>query len=177
MPKLTKTQSAILVSAAQREDGSALPLPDALKLKGAAVTRTLEALRKKGLLEEKPASREAAQWRENKDGARMMLVITETGRATIHTETAASKSGRKRSASRAVRRDVSKRRARRTTKVDAILALLRQPDGAGIAQMQKSTGWQPHSVRAALTGLRKRGIQMERGKDANGDTVYRAPKA
>lgn len=40
MPKLTKTQSAILVSAAQREDGSALPLPDALKIKGAAVTRT-----------------------------------------------------------------------------------------------------------------------------------------
>ncbi len=68
MPKLTDTQLVILSAAAQRKDRAVLPLPKSLKTKGAAVTKTLDGLRKKGLLEEKPASREAAAWREGKGG-------------------------------------------------------------------------------------------------------------
>ncbi len=61
----------------------------------------------------------------------------------------------------------------KTTKTDAVLRLLRRPSGATIAQLQKITGWQPHSVRAALTGFRKRGIAVAREKDDAGTTVYR----
>ncbi len=62
------------------------------------------------------------------------------------------------------------------TKIDAVIRLLRRSSGATIAQLQMTTGWQPHSVRAALTGLRKKGHDVQRGKDAKGVTVYRIPK-
>ncbi len=59
------------------------------------------------------------------------------------------------------------------TKIETILKLLHRPNGANIAQLQKAVGWQPHSVRAALTGLRKKGYTIERDKDAKGVTRYR----
>ncbi len=59
------------------------------------------------------------------------------------------------------------------TKIEMILKQLCRPNGASIAQLQKATGWQPHSVRAALTGLRKKGHNIERDKDAKGVTRYR----
>lgn len=62
------------------------------------------------------------------------------------------------------------------TKTGTILKLLRRPSGATIDQMQKSTGWQPHSVRAALTGLRKKAHDVQRGKDPKGVTVYSVAK-
>ncbi len=48
-------------------------------------------------------------------------------------------------------------KAKSQTKAGAILSQLRRPSGASIAQLQKVTGWQPHSIRATLTGLRKQG--------------------
>ncbi len=62
------------------------------------------------------------------------------------------------------------------TKIETICKLLRRPNGASIAQLQKATGWKPHSVRAALTGLRKKGHEVTRGKDAKGVTVYAVAK-
>ena len=62
------------------------------------------------------------------------------------------------------------------TKIETILKLLRRPKGASIAQLQKATGWKPHSVRAAITGLRKKRHEVTRGKDAKGVTVYAVAK-
>ncbi len=63
------------------------------------------------------------------------------------------------------------------TKSATILKLLRRPKGASIDQLQKATDWQAHSIRAALTGLRKKGHEIERsGKDRTGTTVYRIAK-
>ena len=59
------------------------------------------------------------------------------------------------------------------TKTDAVIRLLKRPQGASIAQLQKPTGWQPHSVRAALTGLRKKGHEITRDENDAGVTVYR----
>jgi hypothetical protein len=59
----------------------------------------------------------------------------------------------------------------------AILTMLQRPSGATIADLQKATGWQPHSVRAALTGLRKQKHKITRSQSASGVTVYSAPKA
>ncbi len=58
------------------------------------------------------------------------------------------------------------------TKADTILDLLQRPTGASIAELTKATGWQPHSVRAALTGLRKKGRGVVRAKDGRGVTRY-----
>ena len=58
------------------------------------------------------------------------------------------------------------------TKADTILDLVQRPTGASIAELTRATGWQPHSVRAALTGLRKKGREVVRSKDDQGITRY-----
>lgn len=63
------------------------------------------------------------------------------------------------------------------TKSATVLKLVSRPAGATLGALEKATGWQPHSVRAALTGLRKAGHAVERGKDAKGVTVYRIAQA
>ena len=61
----------------------------------------------------------------------------------------------------------------RQSKKAAVIALLERPDGAAISELTAATGWQVHSVRAALTGLRKEGKDLVRAKDATGVTHYR----
>ena len=63
------------------------------------------------------------------------------------------------------------------TKTATILKLLHRPKGGSIAELQKATGWKPHSVRAALTGLRKKGHKIERTKNAKDTAVYSITKA
>lgn len=62
---------------------------------------------------------------------------------------------------------------RGSAKLDTILKHLGHKNGASLPALGKATGWQPHSVRAALTGLRKKGHAIERFKDAKGATIYR----
>ena len=65
----------------------------------------------------------------------------------------------------------------RPSKKASIIDLLQRPDGAAIRDLTKATGWQVHSVRAALTGLRKEGRELVRDKDAAGVTYYRLSAA
>jgi Protein of unknown function (DUF3489) len=55
-----------------------------------------------------------------------------------------------------------------------VLALLCGPSGATIATVTRSTGWQPHTVRAFLAAVvRKRlGLRLESEK-TDGERVYR----
>jgi predicted DNA-binding transcriptional regulator len=59
------------------------------------------------------------------------------------------------------------------TKKQIAIALLERPKGASLAEMQRAMGWQAHSVRAALTGLRKRGLGITRETNNAGTTMYR----
>ena len=61
----------------------------------------------------------------------------------------------------------------RPSKKAVILALIERPDGAAIGDLTAATGWQVHSVRAALTGLRKEGKELVRTKNEGGVTHYR----
>jgi len=65
----------------------------------------------------------------------------------------------------------------KTTKQDAVIKLLKRRQGASVEQIQQVTNWQPHSVRAALTGLRKKGHGIARGENAKGGTVYKIVEA
>ena len=60
----------------------------------------------------------------------------------------------------------------RPTKQASILDLLRRAKGASIGDLTSATGWQAHSVRAAVTGLRKRGHDVERSVES-GASRYR----
>jgi hypothetical protein len=62
-------------------------------------------------------------------------------------------------------------------KTEIVIKLLRRPQGATMVQLQTATGWLPHSTRAALTGFRKKGHDITRGKNAKDVTVYKIEKA
>jgi Protein of unknown function (DUF3489) len=53
--------------------------------------------------------------------------------------------------------------------------MLRRPEGASIAQVIAATGWQPHTVRGAISGAlkKKRGLAVTSEKGENGERVYR----
>jgi hypothetical protein len=63
----------------------------------------------------------------------------------------------------------------RSSKKAVIVSLLERPHGAALSDLTGATGWQVHSVRAALTGLRKEGREVVRSKDESGVTHYRLP--
>jgi hypothetical protein len=56
------------------------------------------------------------------------------------------------------------------SKLGIVLALLQADQGASLAKLTAVTNWLPHTTRAALTGLRKRGylIATEKVTDADG---------
>jgi hypothetical protein len=58
------------------------------------------------------------------------------------------------------------------TKIGKVIALLTRGDGATLEQMVKATAWQPHTTRAALTGLKEKGYTIERSQ-RDGASVYR----
>jgi hypothetical protein len=58
------------------------------------------------------------------------------------------------------------------TKIARVLELLRRDGGAKLDEVVTATGWLPHTSRAALTGLRKRGYEIERRPGTEGGSVY-----
>ena len=50
--------------------------------------------------------------------------------------------------------------ARRGTKQAILIELLKRPKGATIEQMTTKTGWQPHSVRGAISGSLKKKLGL-----------------
>lgn len=50
----------------------------------------------------------------------------------------------------------------RTTKKQELIRLLAGKTGADVAGLSDRLGWQQHSVRAALTGLRKAGYDIQK---------------
>jgi hypothetical protein len=99
-------------------------------------------------------------------------VITKAGRAALWTGGEKTKPAGKSRGAKAAPDSV-----RPNSKQARLLALLRRSEGAAMADLTATTGWQAHSVRAALTGFRKRGIPVTRAKDEAGTTVYRVAEA
>ena len=60
----------------------------------------------------------------------------------------------------------------RETKIDFVRGLLSRAEGATIAQLVAATGWLPHTTRAALTGLKKKGHTVVSVK-IDGTRLYR----
>jgi len=195
MSKLTDTQLVMLSKASQRED-RAVECPD--HLKGGALKAVVSKLLDGGLLNEIAAKRGMPAWRRDDEGASFALVITRAGLKAIAADSQESPADQlpgKRAeseASRARPRGPGTRHSGRVatgsppakntkpaelsagSKQALVLSMLQRKGGASLADLVSATGWLPHTTRAALTGLRKRGYVLERSRPEEGNSsVYR----
>lgn len=61
------------------------------------------------------------------------------------------------------------------TKQEQLISMLRRPDGATIGEIVKAFGWQPHTVRGAISGALKKKLGLKVTSEKIGDRgrVYR----
>ena len=57
------------------------------------------------------------------------------------------------------------------TKIAQVIEMLHRSGGASLGELVTTTGWLPHTTRAALTGLRKKGHTLDK-QSRDGVMVY-----
>lgn len=163
MTKLTDIQAILLSTAAGREEGSLLPMPGSLAGKDEQVRKAIEQLIKRGLAAEAEVTDRSITSREEGD-RRFAALITDAGKHAIGVmePDAAQQSP-----------PPVRGEPRCDTKQAKVLDLLQREQGASVADIVEATGWLPHTTRAALTGIRKRGTTLDKTK-VDGVTRYKA---
>ena len=187
---LSDAQLVILSAAAQRPDGSLLPLPKKLASKGAAQNRVMiEILCKRKLAEERSTKNDAPEWRRDKEGHPLGLFITKSGllalginetEETKPSQAAASMPRQRktvakpRTKAQKVSTDKSKERGGPSqSKQEAVIKMLRRKSGVTIDDIVAETGWQRHSVRGFFSGLIKKKLKLPLVSDVSKDGVRR----
>lgn len=185
---LSDTQLILLSEASQSPDRR-IVLPESLR--GGAATKVLESLARKGLIEPILDPEQLALPGHRRHGLTdfqitsvglMAINADDDGQREQHStcvgsevgpgsevEDAGDESG---SVLDAAGRDGSAV-PRAGTKLADVIALLEREGGASIDELIAATGWLAHTTRAAVTGLRKRGLVVDRVKREDGTTVYR----
>ena len=161
--KLSDTQLVMLSAAAQREDRCIAARPN---LNGASAAKIATKLVSSGLAKEIKAKPGAYVWRRDSEtGQAYALKLTAAGLNAIAVdEDSETETG---VVTKAVAPTAAIVGPREGSKLAAVLGLLRRDGGATIDQLATAMGWQPHTTRAALTGLRKRGFGIDRHKAEN----------
>jgi hypothetical protein len=176
--QLSDTQSVILSAACAREGGLVLPITASLK--GGAVDMVLTSMIKKGLIEAIPVKAGAPVWREDEDGTPLTLVATaaayealgivaDTGADTAPEEKLATDPPTDAHVAKPARK------IREGTKQEALIAMLRRPEGASIAEITAEFGWLPHTSRGAIAGALKKklGLDVTSEKDEIRGRIYK----
>jgi hypothetical protein len=161
MPKLNDTQLILLSTASRQPDGSFYPLPETLGSCGDRVVQAIAALVKRGLAVERETLDAAQVQRVDRD-IRYGMFITDVGMQALDV-------GENDTAPVATTPTPG---PERPSKASIVIALLKRHDGATMSELIEATGWLPHTTRAALTGLRKKGHAIDRAK-RDSDTCYR----
>jgi hypothetical protein len=179
--KLTDSQLVILNIVAKAERPIGKDDLAGLRAKGAALARVVAVLIKKDLLKESRAKRGEPFWHRNESGHAKALAITSEGLAALGIDPGSEEmepSTQVKAPSKVAARTPKKPDStaapapRPDTKKARLLELLMTAEGASIDQLTKRFCWQAHTVRAALTGLRKSGYDIERDS-ADGVSRYR----
>ncbi|MDB5595131.1 MAG: uncharacterized protein JWM36_2092 [Hyphomicrobiales bacterium] len=188
MTKLTTTQLSVLSRAAARDDGAA-SLPEHLTRSAAA--KVAASLVSRKLMREVRAKAGMPVWRVDGD-RKVALVILKAGRSAILVDTqpterpADTKRTPPPTAPDEAKEPSSKPlqdalntpppiaadAPRQGSKQALVVELLARREGATIDALIEATGWLPHTTRAALTGLRRRGYGIERTRGVDGATRY-----
>lgn len=159
---LSDTQLIILTNAGKRDDGLVLIPPT---LKGAAMQKVVGALLKRGFVKESKGDACVTMpgvWRRDGDHG-YALFITNDGRRAIGIDPVEAKTPNV---------DDTRSDPKAGSKKATILSLLSRPEGASMDLLLSTTGWLPHTMRAALSRLRADGHALERTRTDHG-TVYR----
>jgi hypothetical protein len=181
MAKLTDTQLIVLSKAAARDDGIA-SIPAGLNKAAAAKVATSLISRK--LMREIRSKPDMPVWREDEEGRRTSLVITQEGREAIGIGDGEKDSSEAATRAKVERHGVGQQRSPRdrSTTVDEprsgskqafIIKMLSRKSGATLEALVATTGWLPHTARAALTGLRKRGYTVLLERQEGKPSLYR----
>jgi hypothetical protein len=190
MTKLSDTQAVILSAASQRDDGAVLPLPETLKIKGGAGDKVLGSLKAKGLIDHQGAPRgdDPPPLRITRAGMQAIGVETEvdasesvtsgdagatsadagvqaTGAPAPATEadgaaTPAKRKGKARAAKPGKAAPAEKPTPRTGTKQAQMIEMLKRSEGATVEQIAAATGWQPHTIRGAISGALKKKLGL-----------------
>lgn len=183
MTRLTDTQLVLLSKASQRED-HAVEVP--LKLRGAAAQHVIAPLLDRCILEEILATTQMPVWRRDGEDQAVALVITpagleaiglgeDSGEIPVHPCNLTLAEGNREDEYDTNRKPRETRglNPRAGSKQARVIALLSREGGASIEDLTAETGWLPHTVRAELTRLRKRGFRLEKTRVEDRPTVYR----
>jgi hypothetical protein len=182
--KLTDTQLIVLSRAAQRDDGAAA-VPEGMTQR--AALRLAASLIDKKLVREVKATAGKPVWRQSEEEGPYALIITKLGRAALSVADEGEAKGVDVAEAKGAEDDAGipaqEKQApsagsgpnapRPGSKLADVIALLDRDAGASIAELISATGWLPHTTRAALTGLRKRGYAITRQHTEEGGSVYR----
>ena len=161
MTNLSDTQCILLSTASQRDDGSVYPLPTTLK-PGGGTSKAVEALTARGFAEERETDSAEAIRRTDGD-VRYGMFITSAGAAVIGLGEPNGKEHLQ---------VLPTLMAKGPSKTSLVIELLGRTNGATLSELIDATGWLPHTTRAALSGIRKKGHVVERMK-RDGVTCYR----
>ena len=156
LPKLSPAQNLLLRTAARRADGRVIP-PDTLR--GGARAKVLTALLQRG-------------WIEPADGGH---VLTDAGYAAIGQQRPAPPDDVQPMDTIGDLQLLDGIPVRPGTKLAALVTTLRRPQGATGLQLMLATGWQPHTVRGAISGMlrKKLGLNVVLVLNDAGERVYR----
>lgn len=164
MARLTDLQRILLAAAAARDGGSLRPLPGS----AADDERTSKAIAQlvaRGLAAEREVQSPSEVHRRDDDTG-WGVFITDSGYAAIGIEPDASgdEAGNSGPVPLPSPPALAPAAPSRPSKQELVLALLARDGGATVVELVEATSWLPHSTRAVLTGLRKKGHAITRGK-------------
>jgi len=166
--RLSDLQLVLLSAAVRRDDGSLLPPPDSIGERTPAVDKAIRSLLRRGLAAKPDASDISDPSSADRD--RLIGVrITAAGQAAIGAGQDEEEQNRSSGAPEGKVPPATEPLSRPASKIGTVLSLLQREEGATLDEMVATTGWLPHTTRAALTGLRKKGHAV--AKDKRGDTT------
>ncbi len=170
MTNLTDAQRAVLAPASARPGRCIYPIT--APLKGGAVGNIAKSLLKRGLLEEGFADDNMTVWRSDDDGKPLTLRITDAGALALRGDVVHSAERSERNVESVVEQLPARNGG---SARDLLVKLLHRAEGASIAEMTDATGWLPHSVRGAISGViaKKFGHMVASTKDDVRGRVYR----
>jgi hypothetical protein len=176
---LSDLQLILLSTANHRDDGSVLPPPQSICDQPDRIRKALPALLRRQLIVEAPVTDRSKMWREE-DQQPIGLMISDEGRtiiaAGVPQEQAPSDTQAPADPPAAATARPAPSSPRAGGKTETVLGLLRSEEGATLAAMVEATGWLPHTTRAALTGLRKKGHSITKFT-RDGTSVYHIAQA